>query len=61
MASMDGTVTIIPLSINANSATGEKTAQGKVTASSPIEGLLAFSFLFSLKDSGDERKNIELV
>ena len=58
---MNGIVTIIPLSINANSATGEKMVQGKVTASSPIEGLSAFSFFFSLKDSGDERKNTELV
>lgn len=32
----NGLVTIIPLSINVNLATGEKTAQGKGTAFSPI-------------------------
>lgn len=47
-----GLVTIIPFSINANSATGEKTAQGKGAAFSPIKRLLA-SFFLSLKDSGD--------
>lgn len=52
IAVTNGQVTIIPLSINANSAIGEKTAQGKGTAFSTIKGLLAFSFFLSLKDSG---------